>query len=332
MSKTEVIKDLVNTSSKLIQENQVINNLFWQNFALVFWGGVLGGIVAVLLWTTAKIYKNKEFEIGLTLFSGLLFANAIIGFAGALALNAFLFLFYANYNENPFVLLGISIIAGFSARAMLPKIAKTLEDKMIYKIEKNEKSLKSLKKFINKQKDEITKMQKEFDLKMKFERNIDIAFEVLSERKIVSNDVDLAFQGLKWNIKENPIDRLSMILIGRIYDEKYNDTKNAIKETSDFIKKNSANSNLTKKDLAAAHYNLACYCSYYIQKDKEEDSKYSEETTKEYLENCIKSLKESLELDVTIIKDINDDVTEGGDLVYIYNQGLLSDFDITPNI
>lgn len=336
----ENTKEITKTvSEELLSENAInvyetiLTEAFWENFLLIVFGGFLGGCTSLLVWVSTRIVKSKEaYFDSKTLYASLLLSNGISGIAGGLAVNGFLLLFVDSYSNKPLVVVGISVIAGFAAKAMLPKIAKTLEDKILDKVKKNEKSLKKLKKFTHNQKLDIEKMQNEFKTKLKFERNIDVAFEVLSERKIVETDKELALNGLRWNKKIDPKDRRTIILLPRMYVEKYNNILEGIKLSQEYIDNYKDDSSIDKKTLGAVYYNLACYQSFYIQENQryidlgdEKIEELSQDTKDSYFEKSLNNLKIAVKLDSRNIKDITDD-TEDGDLVLMFSLGWLDEF------
>lgn len=288
---------------------------------IIITGGALGGLVAFL----NNVYPSKCPKLKLKCSEDILLLsvnNMIIGIGGAIAVVGTLaFWSKEDIGNSPLTVLGVSVIFGFAARAMLPKIAKKLESKLIDKIHKNEADLKKVKKFIKKQKEDIINMQNEFNDKIRFERNIDLANTVLSPNtSTLPNDTNIALSGLKWNLHQEPTDRLTTILLGRLYSEQKRDDKKALEVSEEFINLHKSDSELDPVVLSAIYYNAACYASV-IAYEPNKDEKIKQN----YIQKCLTYLNFSLELDSKNIDDVKADIEEGGDFTDLYKEGYLSD-------
>lgn len=312
------MEEIVNTTVEVAKN---INELSCFHIAL---GGFLGGVVSY--FTTLNIkgneilsYNGMEKLIGKILFIALII-NGIIGVAGSFAIIGFLDWIDKLSSKGGEIelipLFGISIIAGFASRSILPSLADKLDKDLISKVEKNETNIKEV--------------DKKIQIDKKITENIEIAKELLSNNiRFVEGDVKQAIKRLEDNLINDPTNRLSLIWLGRLYEEKLNDAKSAIDETNKYLvkfKKCLTGDKFLNEDYAAGLYNLACYEAVYAKQNENNN-----EILNEYLERSKKHLIEALSFDIEIKKDIKSDINydentkTNGDLEILKEKGYIDD-------
>lgn len=291
-------------------------------------GGVLGGIVAFL--NSLNISNNKIYilnhtteQISWGVFWKAIPINAVIGVAGSISVIGFLE-WINKLNIQPtdvysdLKIFGVSVVAGFAARAIMPKIAEKLGDRVFDAIKENEHKINE----ISKENETISKLQK-------INSNLDTAYEALSgQRRFLVTDKQKVIDGLKENLSYYEHHRHTIIALGRVYDELMQDLDGAIKVTTDFIKNVKKHSDYTKVvstvDYADVLYNLACFESLKAKQEKRSNNLTE---SKKYEDLAIEHLKESIELRPINKEDAKIDISpnreEGkeGDLQFLLDQG-----------
>lgn len=241
------MEEIINTTVEVAKN---INELSCFHISL---GGFLGGIVSY--FTTLNIkgneilsYNGMEKLIGKILVIALII-NGIIGVAGSFAIIGFLDWIDKLSSKGGEIelipLFGISIIAGFASRSILPSLADKLDKDLISKVEKNETNIKEV--------------DKKIQIDKKITENIEIAKELLSNNiRFVEGDVKQVIKRLEDNLINDPTNRLSLIWLGRLYEEKLNDAKSAIEVTDKYLvefKKCLTGDKFLNEDYAAGLYN-----------------------------------------------------------------------------
>jgi hypothetical protein len=210
-------------------------------------GGAIGGFCDVLnglQYTSGKFKTNNEDIISNQHRVILLTIGSIIGSAGAISIQFVFILLQSfkdvNTTQNIIFLFSISIAAGFGARRILPSLTDRLE-----------RQIQEAKEDAKEAKQEAKGASQNLDLLRRY---------MIAMRPDASqSERDWALSYLRSRMKEAPLDRETIILIGRLLRVmgRYED---AINELNGFIGAKER-VNQKDKDYADVLYNISCYQS-----------------------------------------------------------------------
>jgi uncharacterized membrane protein YedE/YeeE len=252
---------------------------------------------------------------------GMAIVSGLIGVGGAFALVAFREL---NNSLDPYLISNtknimfnftLSVIAGFTAKTLLPSIASKLEKQMSQQKElvsqhteelgKQRKINEKQSKKLGIQSERLKKQSKIFkEHEDKYRKMVNwLSAEFAFTEESLPSDIDLGIQGLEENLEINPLDRRSALFLGRLYADKKQNYSKSIEVLSSFIENKKETFD---KDYADALYNLSCH---KIELAFKTDISDNEDIILEALDN----LKKSIELSPINIKD----ASEEGDFFYI---------------
>lgn len=265
----------------------IINNGF--TFATLFIAIILGGLVGGLIYYIDKIkfkctkkdtrgsYYYEDCKLNKNSCLKLASMNMIIGVGGAFTfvalyswVNDFSIKQMPSFYHLMFFAFSASVVSGFAAKTLLPKITNGIEQKL------NEQFKKT-----SELEDEMTDVEKTIE----YRGNIQTAQWALNDKSLPS-DATRAVTALSVNLKRQPEDRKSAILLSRVYDEtSLKNLEKAIENLQSFITIKGSNHDL---DYADVLYNLSCYLVQKIQESGDSDGL------------IIKEVMDNLEISFTI--------------------------------
>ncbi len=248
---------------------------YWNGLEIVIIAGGLGGLVSAI---GAVIEGGREKDqyvatrgVPVPFF---IFGRCVVGVGGATAI------ILAALSVNKFTgstdidllaLTALCFVAGSIGYRLLPIVAAQLE-KRLGEVEKKA--------------EQADQAAKQGSSQAAVTSNVLIALQVLDRKEELSAVVDQAITQLETLSQQFPQERALHIVLARLYAEKKQDYDSAITVLRRFLKGKGIQKD---KDVSDAEFNIACYISFKLAKEKSETKR--SELEKEGLEALAESLR-----------------------------------------
>jgi hypothetical protein len=249
---------------------------YWNGLEIVIFAGGLGGLVSAI---GALVEGGREKDhyvatrgVPVWLF---VFGRGIVGVGGAIAIVlAALSVnkFTGSSDVDLLALTALCFVAGSIGHRLLPIVAAQLE-KRLGEVEKKA--------------ERADKVAKQGSDQAAVTSNVLIALQVLDRAEELSAVVDQTISRLEALSQQFPQERALHIVLARLYAEKKQNYPSAIAVLRRFLKGKEAQKD---KDVSDADFNIACYASLMLAKERNEAKR------RELEREGVEALAESLQI------------------------------------